>query len=234
MSTKLKKLAALEALSLIEEPITLGIGSGSTVNAFIDQLKEKKTLIDGVVAASTESEKRLKNNGFSVIDLNTTSSLDLYIDGADEIDSQLAMIKGGGGALTREKILAANAREFVCIVDESKIVSRLGAFPVAVEVIPMARSFVGRELLKLGGSPEYRHGYKTDNGNIILDVHELDLSEPYKLEQTINNIPGVIENGIFSQYRAKKCLVAYKSEGIKTLVPSLSAWRVFVSLAQAF
>lgn len=217
---KLKALVAEKALQYIEDEMIIGIGSGSTVNCFIDLLASKKSILDSVVAASIESENRLKALGIPVVELNSVSHIDLYIDGADEVDPQLAMIKGGGGALTREKILAANSRKFLGLVDESKLVSRLGQFPVAIEVIPMARSYVGRELLKLGGSPEYRQGFKTDNGNIILDVYDLDLSEPYKLEETLNHIPGVIENGVFSQYRAHSCLVAYKDGTIKPLSPS--------------
>lgn len=214
---KLKKLVAEKAANLIKDEMVLGVGSGSTVNYFIEALEPKKGMIEAVVAASIESEKRLKALGFPVVDLNTVSGIDLLIDGADEVDPQFAMIKGGGGALTREKIIAANAKEFVCIIDESKLVSRLGAFPVAVEVIPMARSYVGRELLKLGASPEYRLGFKTDNGNIILDAYELNLNEPQKQEETINNIPGVVGNGIFSLQRAQTVLVAEENGNIKTL-----------------
>jgi ribose 5-phosphate isomerase A len=214
---KLKELVAEKAASLIKDEMVLGVGSGSTVNCFIKALESKKGMIEAVVAASLESEKKLKSLGFPVVDLNTVNGIDLYVDGADEVDPQYAMIKGGGGALTREKILSANAKEFVCIIDESKQVSRLGAFPVAVEVIPMARSYVGRELLKLGASPEYRHGYVTDNGNIILDAYELNLHEPQKQEETINNIAGVVCNGIFSKQRPNKVLVAEKSGQIKAI-----------------
>ena len=213
MSDALKKQVAEKALSYIEldDDMVIGVGSGSTVNYFIDALATVKHKINGVVAASVASEQRLKEKGIPVIALTSVSHLDVYVDGADEINQQKIMIKGGGGALAREKVIATVAKKFICIVHEAKKVKRLGEFPIAVEVLPLARSYVARELLKLGGSPEYRQGFVTDNGNIILDVYELPLSHPIEIEEKIKLIPGVVENGLFAKRLADLVLVATKS-----------------------
>lgn len=212
----LKKQVAKAALSYIEDGIILGVGSGSTVHCFIDELATIKHRIDACVASSKDTEARLRAHKIPVINLNSASDLALYVDGADEVNAAGEMIKGGGGALTREKIIAHVAKEFICIVDNSKVVKQLGAFPVAVEVIPMARSFVARELVKLGGDPEYREGYITDNGNIILDVFNLEIIKASFLEEAIKLIPGVVENGIFAKRLADKVLVA-SDAGVTTL-----------------
>ena len=193
----LKKQAAEAALEYVEGGI-VGVGTGSTVNHFIDSLAGIKGRIDAAVSSSEVSTERLRRHGIPVMDLNATGGLALYVDGADESNRQLQLIKGGGGALTREKIVAAASERFVCIADESKLVSVLGAFPLPVEVIPMARSYVARELVKLGGTPVWREGFITDNGNVILDVHGLEIMEPAKLEQQINNLAGVVTVGIFA------------------------------------
>jgi ribose 5-phosphate isomerase A len=205
---ELKKQAAHAALSYIEDDMVIGVGSGSTVNAFIDELASIRSRIDGCVAASQASIDRLKSRGIPVLDLNAYSQVMLYIDGADEINPRGEMKKGGGGALLKEKIIATYSKQFICLADESKFQSYWGDFPIPVEVHPMARSAVGRELVKLGGSPVYREGYLTDNGNIILDVYQLDLVQPSEMEQRINQIVGVIENGIFSHRRANLLLLA--------------------------
>lgn len=205
---ELKYAAAKAALALVEDNMILGIGSGSTVNCFIDLLATIRHRIDACVASSKATEERLRAAGIPVIDLNAAGFLPLYIDGADEVNAHYEMIKGGGGALTREKIIATVAKQFICIVDESKVVSRLGAFPIAVEVIPMARSLVGREIVKLGGDPVYRDGFVTDNGNIILDVYHLEINVVSLLEDAINRIPGVVDNGLFGHRQASKVLVA--------------------------
>ncbi|KTD45766.1 ribose-5-phosphate isomerase A [Legionella rubrilucens] len=210
---ELKQQAAKAALAFIEDNMIVGVGTGSTVNYFIEELAAIKHRIDACVASSVATETRLRAAGIPVIDLNAAGELPIYIDGADEINAQNEMVKGGGGALTREKIIATVASEFICIVDESKIVNRLGAFPVAVEVLPLARSYVARELVKLGGDPEYREGFKTDNGNIILDVYHLDISTPIRLEESIKLIPGVVECGLFAKRRANKVIAAH-SNGI--------------------
>jgi len=193
----LKKQAAEAALEYVEGGI-VGVGTGSTVNHFIDSLAGIKGRIDAAVSSSEVSTERLRRHGIPVMDLNATGGLALYVDGADESNHQLQLIKGGGGALTREKIVAAASEKFVCIADESKLVSVLGAFPLPVEVIPMARSYVARELVKLGGTPVWREGFITDNGNVILDVHGMEIMEPAKLEQQINNLAGVVTVGIFA------------------------------------
>jgi ribose 5-phosphate isomerase A len=208
----LKKTAALAAIDYIEHGSVIGVGSGSTVNCFIDALKSVRGKIDGAVASSAASAERLKALSIPLLDLNSISEIPLYIDGADEINSFKQMIKGGGGALTREKIIASASKKFICIVDQSKQVDILGKFPVAVEVIPMARSYVAREIVKLGGDPVYRLGYTTDNGNVILDVHNLKILNPLELERKINNIAGVVENGIFAARPADMILVATASE----------------------
>ena len=213
---ELKANVAKAALAYVEDNMIVGVGTGSTVNYFIEELATIKHRIDACVASSKATEQRLRDLGIPVIDLNVAGDLPLYIDGADEVNAPHEMIKGGGGALTREKIIATVALNFICIVDETKIVRHLGKFPVAVEVIPMARSFVARELVKLGGDPVYREGFVTDNGNVILDVFNLNMDAPRVLEDAINIIPGVIENGLFSKRLADIVLVA-TNNGITTL-----------------
>ena len=208
MMQELKIKAAKAALQYVEDNMMLGIGTGSTVNCFINELAQMKHRIDACVASSRATEELLRAVGIPVIDLNAAAELALYIDGADEVDAQGQMIKGGGGALTREKIVANVAEQFICIVDETKMVSHLGDFPLAVEVIPMARSFVARQLVLLGGDPEYREGFITDNGNIILDVYNLPMQSLVDLENSINIIPGVVENGLFARRRADKIIIA--------------------------
>jgi ribose 5-phosphate isomerase A len=203
---ELKQAVGQAAADYIQPKLTLncivGVGTGSTANYFIESLAKIKTLFDGAVASSNATAERLKSHGIPVYDLNTVAQLSVYIDGADESDHQLCLIKGGGAALTREKIVAACADEFVCIADESKLVDTLGVFPLPVEVIPMARSYVTRELVKLGGNPEYRQGVITDNGNHILDVHDLSIKDPVSLEAHINAIVGVVSNGLFAARKA--------------------------------
>jgi len=210
-----KKQAALAAISYIEDDMIIGIGTGSTVNYFIDALRDVKHKIEGVVASSKVSEAKLKALQLPIIDPNSVQNIPLYVDGADEATRHLHLIKGGGGALTGEKIVAVNSKKFICIIDETKLVDVLGAFPVAVEVIPMARSYVARELVKLGGDPAYREGFVTDHGNIILDVHHLDLTNPLQMEETINQITGVVSNGLFAKRHADVLLVA-SANGVKT------------------
>ena len=191
----------------LQNDTIVGVGTGSTTNCFIDALAQIKHRFDGAVSSSVASTSRLKAHGIPVYELTVVDRVAVYVDGADETNAALELIKGGGGALTREKIIAAVAEEFVCIVDASKQVDVLGAFPLPVEVIPMARSHVARELVKLGGAPEYRDGFVTDNGNIILDVHNLEIIQPMKLESQINNIVGVVSNGLFAQRPADVLLV---------------------------
>ena len=211
---ELKKQAAQAALELIEEDTVIGVGSGSTVNEFIKQLVKVKSKLDGVVAASNESATLLKSLGIPVLDMNVVGQIPLYFDGADEINSRREMKKGGGGALTREKIIATYYNQFVCLIDESKFKQYWGDFPIAVEVIPMARSAVGRELLKLSASPDYRSGFLTDNGNIIIDVYQLEMLQPAVMEDRINQIVGVIDNGIFARRTADIVIMATQ-EGVK-------------------
>lgn len=211
----MKKQAAEAALAYVEDGI-VGVGTGSTVNHFIDALAGIKGRIEGAVSSSVASTERLKGHGIPVYDLNAVGELSVYVDGADESNAQLQLIKGGGGALTREKIVAAASRQFVCIADESKLVKVLGAFPLPVEVIPMARSYVARELVQLGGTPVWREGFVTDNGNLILDVQHLEILKPAKLEQTINNIAGVVTVGIFA-LRPADVLILGTPDGPKTL-----------------
>lgn len=206
--SELKKRVAEAALDYIEYGVVLGVGSGSTVNYFIDALKRVKGKIEGVVAASTATAEKIKALGIPLYDLNSVSELSLYIDGADEVNLARQMIKGGGGAITREKIIAAAAAKFICIADASKKVDVLGKFPVALEVIPMARSYVARQVVKLGGDPEYRQGFVTDNGNVIIDVHNLKLLDPTAMEKTLNNIAGVVANGVCAARPADKVLLA--------------------------
>jgi ribose 5-phosphate isomerase A len=206
-------------LGRIEDDSVIGIGTGSTANFFIDLLAGHKLDFAGTVASSEASAERLKKHGIPVWDLNAVNEITVYVDGADEANRHLELIKGGGGALTREKIVAAVAREFVCIADESKWVDYLGTYPLPVEVIPMARSHVGRELVKLGGDPVYREGVTTDNGNIILDVHHLyPIGSAGELEETINNITGVVTNGLFAR-RPADILLLGTADGVKTLRP---------------
>ena len=204
-----KKIAVGQAAAAeVPEGCRLGIGTGSTVNCFIDALADRGIELACAVSSSEATTARLKGHGFAVSELNSTGDLDLYIDGADEIDGAGHMIKGGGGALTREKIVAAASRRFICIVDDSKVVRVLGDFPLPVEVIPMARSFVARQMVKLGGLPEYREGFTTDNGNVILDVRHLDIVDPVGMEDRINSIPGVVTVGIFGHQKAHLTLAA--------------------------
>ena len=203
----LKKQVAEAALRYVPEGEVVGVGTGSTANFFIDGLAAMKDRIAGAVASSEATAERLRGHGIPVLALNDVDRLPVYVDGADEVNGHREMIKGGGGALTREKIVAAVAKDFICIVDGSKKVKRLGAFPLPVEVIPMARSYVARKLVGLGGRPEYREGFITDNGNIILDVHNLDIVNPLDLEKTLNNITGVVTNGLFALRPADVVLV---------------------------
>ncbi len=212
----LKRAAAEAALQYVEPGSIVGVGTGSTANHFIDLLAGIKADLDATVASSEATADRLRGHGIPVIDLNAAGTLAIYVDGADEATKHLQLIKGGGGALTREKIVAAASQKFICIADESKLVDRLGTFPLPIEVIPMARSYVGRALVKLGGDPELREDYKTDNGNIIIDVHNLDIMEPAALEAEINQITGVVTVGLFAQRAADVLLLASES-GIKTL-----------------
>ncbi|NCT57686.1 MAG: ribose-5-phosphate isomerase RpiA [Legionella sp.] len=210
---RLKQHVADAALDHLERVTILGVGTGTTITYFIQALSRIKHRIDGCVASSNATEAQLKAAGLPVISLASADPLDLYVDGADEVTRHRSMIKGGGGALTREKIIANAASKFICLVDESKLVRRLGVFPVAVEVLPMARSFVARALVKLGGDPIYREGFVTDNGNHILDVHNLNLDEPMAMEDAIKLIPGVVENGIFAKRSADQVMIA-RAHGI--------------------
>jgi len=207
-----KRSAAQAALAYIEPRLTpktiVGVGTGSTTNFFIDALAEVRHKFDACVSSSEASTERLKVHGVAVLDLNAVDRVEVYVDGADEVNAARQLIKGGGGALTREKIVAASADEFVCIVDESKKVDVLGAYPLPVEVIPMARGLVARAMVRLGGSPELREGFSTDNGNLILDVHDLAITDPAALEAEINNLAGVVTNGIFAAQAAHLVLVA--------------------------
>lgn len=213
---EMKKAAAIKALDFINNDTIVGVGTGSTVNYFIDALATIKNNIEGAVSSSEESSKRLKAHGIEVFDLNNVDVLDVYVDGADEITKHMSMIKGGGAALTREKIVAAVAKQFICIADDSKQVDILGNFPLPVEVIPMARSYVARELVRLGGDPEYRQGVVTDNGNVILDVHNLSIIDPKKLEAEINAIVGVVTNGLFAN-RGADILILGSENGVEVI-----------------
>ena len=208
----LKKSAALAALEFIEQGDVIGVGTGSTVHYFIEGLKSVKGKIEAAVASSLETEKKLKALSIPVFDLNSIGELPLYVDGADEVNSARQMIKGGGGALTREKIIAAVAKKFICIADQTKQVDLLGTFPLPIEVIPMARSYVAREIVKLGGDPIYRKGFVTDNGNIILDVFNLKMLEPIRLEETLNNLEGVVANGICAKRPADMVLLGFSEK----------------------
>ncbi len=213
---EMKKAVAEAALDYVEAGTVIGIGTGTTANHFIDALAGIKHKIEGTVASSEASAERLRGHGIEVLDLNMVDEVSVYVDGADEATKHLHLIKGGGGALTREKIVAAASRKFVCIADESKLVDILGQFPLPIEVIPMARSYVARELVKLGGEPVLREGFITDNGNIILDVHGLQIMEPTKLEAQLNNIAGIVTNGIFAMRPADVLLLGTET-GVKTL-----------------
>jgi ribose 5-phosphate isomerase A len=213
---ELKKRVAQEALKHVVEDAVVGVGSGSTVNFFIDALATIKGRIEGAVAASDASTERLKKHGIRVFDLNSVNELPVYVDGADEVTEHLAMIKGGGGALTREKIVAAVARKFVCICDASKLVPVLGRFPLPIEVIPMARSYVGREVLKMGAQPELRENFRTDNGNLVLDCRGFTLLEPSRTEAELNSIVGTVSNGIFAR-RPADVLLLGEASGVRTI-----------------
>ena len=213
---EMKKAVAKAALEYVKPDTVVGVGTGSTANHFIDYLAEIKHKIEGTVASSKASADRLKSHGIQVMDLNMVDDIAVYVDGADETNRYGQLIKGGGGALTREKIVAAASRQFVCIVDESKVVDVLGTFPLPIEVIPMARSLVARQVVKMGGEPVYREGFVTDNGNIILDVHGFQIMEPAKLEQELNNIVGVVTNGLFAREPADVVLMG-TPDGVKKL-----------------
>lgn len=206
----------LAAVDYVRDDTVLGVGTGSTVNAFIDALGASGKRLEGAVSSSEATTERLRTLGIEVVELNQAGSLDLYIDGADEFDAHRRLIKGGGGALTREKIVAEASRRFLCIADETKQVGVLGRYPLPVEVIPMARSLVARKLVALGGQPEWREGFETDNGNVILDVHNLDLVDPVAMERAINDLPGVVTNGLFALRPADVVLVG-GSKGLRTL-----------------
>jgi ribose 5-phosphate isomerase A len=211
---ELKKQVAESAIEYVKSGI-IGVGTGSTANYFIDALANIKHKIEGAVASSEATAERLKAHGIQVFDLNAIDGMDIYVDGADEITEHMHMLKGGGGALTREKIVAANAKDFICICDETKFVPVLGKFPLPVEVLPMARGHVARQLMKLGGKPKLRD-FTTDNGNIILDVHGLKISDPIQLENEINQIVGVVTNGLFASRPANTLLLA-THDGVKTI-----------------
>ncbi len=213
---ELKKQVAQAAIEYVVEDAIIGIGTGSTANYFIDELAKIKHRIKGTVASSEASAERLKDHGIPVYELNTVDDIAVYIDGADEANSQLHLIKGGGGALTREKIVAAVSGQFICIADGSKLVDVLGNFPLPIEVIPMARSYVARQIVKLGGDPVWRENFITDNGNQIIDVRNLSISDPPALEKDINNITGVVTNGLFAN-RPADVLLLGTEQGVKTL-----------------
>ncbi|AQS37772.1 ribose-5-phosphate isomerase [Shewanella psychrophila] len=213
---EMKKAAGWAALEYVEKDSIVGVGTGSTVNHFIDALATMKAEIEGAVSSSEASTEKMKALGIPVYDLNSVNELSVYVDGADEINERMDMIKGGGAALTREKIVSAVADKFICIVDNTKQVDILGEFPLPVEVIPMARSYVARQLVKLGGDPVYREGCLTDNGNIILDVYNMKIMKPKELEEQINQIVGVVTNGLFAKRGADVLLVG-TPEGVKTV-----------------
>jgi ribose 5-phosphate isomerase A len=217
-SGSVKQAAARAAIAYVPDDCVLGVGTGSTINFFIDELAGIKGRIQGAISSSRASAKRLEQLGIRVLDLNSVDELPVYVDGADEVTRHLTMVKGGGGALTGEKIVAAVARKFICIADESKLVDVLGRFPLPVEVIPMARSYVGRELVKLGGHPKLREGFTSDYGNVILDVYGLSILNPIQLEATLNQIAGVVTNGLFA-HRAADLLLLGTGDGVMTLTP---------------
>jgi ribose 5-phosphate isomerase A len=211
-----KKAAAEAALEFIEWDMVIGVGTGSTADYFIDSLIKVKNKLDGAVASSVTTAERLKEHNIPVLELNDTGDLPLYVDGADEATRHLHLIKGGGGALTREKIVAAASEKFICIADESKLVDVLGTFPLPIEVIPMARSYIGRQLIKLGGQPELRAGFTTDNGNLIIDVHNLNIMNPVEMEAGLDHIAGVVTNGIFAR-RAADVLLLGTDSGVEQI-----------------
>lgn len=213
---EMKKAAAEAALQFIEMRSVIGVGTGSTVNHFVDALCRVKGKIDGVVSSSDNTTERLRQYGIAVLDLNETGDLPLYVDGADELTKHLHLTKGGGGALTREKIIAATSEKFVCIADESKLVGTLGGFPIPLEAIPMAQSFIGRRMISLGGQPELRQGFTTDNGNVIIDVHNLNIVSPVETERELNQIPGIVTVGIFASRPADVVLLG-TPQGVQTL-----------------
>ena len=212
-----KRAVAQAAIQYIPVGSVVGVGTGSTANYFIEELAKIKHKIEGAVASSEATAQRLKGHGIEVIDLNSVDVLPVYVDGADEVTEHLAMIKGGGGALTREKIVAAVAKKFICIADQSKLVTILGKFPLPVEVIPMARSYVAREITRLGGQPALRQGFTTDNGNVILDIYGLQILNPVELETTLNHITGVVTNGLFAR-RGTDVLLLGTDSDVRTIV----------------
>ena len=218
---KAKLAAAQKALEYVEEEQIVGVGSGSTVNYFIEALASKKHLIEGAVASSLATKEQLLAHGIPVIESNATASIDVYIDGADEATKHFDLIKGGGAALTGEKILRAMSKKFVCIIDDAKLVSRLGSFPLPIEVIPLARSYVARQIVMLGGNPAYREGVVTDYGNIIIDVHNLKLGDPKSMEEQLNNLPGVVTNGIFARFGADVLLIGDNNGRVEKLIRSV-------------
>ena len=211
-----KKAAARAALDYVRDDMIIGVGTGSTVHYFIDAMQSVRNKIEGAVASSIDTANKLKALSIPLLDLNSVTDLPLYVDGADEVNAAHQMVKGGGGALTREKIIASVARQFVCIADESKYVDLLGEFPIAVEVIPMARSYVARQIVQLGGDPMYREGFVTDNGNVVLDVYNLKLLDPGKMEAALKAIVGVVDNGIFAKRKADVVLLG-SSGGVKKI-----------------
>jgi ribose 5-phosphate isomerase A len=213
----LKRAVAQAAIAYVPTDGIVGVGTGSTANFFIDELAKIKHKLRAAVASSEASAKRLQGHGIEVISLNDAGTLPVYVDGADEITRHLHMLKGGGGALTREKIVAAASKKFVCLCDSSKLVDVLGKFPLPVEVIPMARSYIARELVKLGGQPKLREGFVTDNGNIIIDVHGLQIMNPVELESILNELAGVVTNGLFAR-RGADVLLLGKPEGVQTII----------------
>ncbi len=213
---ELKRAVAQAAIAYVPEDCIVGVGTGSTANFFIDELARIKHKVRGAVASSEASAQRLQGHGIKVVSLNDAGSLPVYVDGADEITRHLHMIKGGGGALTREKIVAAASKKFICVCDQSKLVDVLGKFPLPIEVIPMARSYVARQLVVLGGRPQLREGFTTDNGNLILDVHGLNILNPVELETTLNSIAGVVTNGLFAR-RAADVLLLGTANGVQTI-----------------
>ncbi len=215
---EMKKVAAQAAIEYLPDGGVIGVGTGSTVNHFIDLIAPLKHRFEGAVSSSEASTERMKSHGIPVFDLNAVGDLEIYVDGADESNKHLHLIKGGGGALTREKIVAAASKKFVCIADESKLVDVLGDFSLPVEVIPMARSYVARQIVKLGGTPVWREGFVTDNGNVILDVQNLKIMEPVKFEETLNHITGVVTNGLFAR-RPADVLILGTPDGAKTILP---------------
>lgn len=212
----LKRAVAQAAIAHVPADCIVGVGTGSTANFFIDELAKIKHKLRGAVASSEASAKRLQSHGIEVMSLNDAGTLPVYVDGADEITRHLHMLKGGGGALTREKIVAAASKKFVCVCDASKLVDVLGKFPLPIEVIPMARSYIAREIVKLGGQPKLREGFTTDNGNIILDVHGLSIMNPVELETALNQLPGVVTNGLFAR-RGADVLLLGTPDGVQTI-----------------